>query len=80
MAGKLTWLDRSMKLRAAALRRLVDMLMSTRHSNHSGQGATLGPLVRHLETEGQPYRLTAHPGKGYYLELVEDPFGLDPTR
>lgn len=35
---------------------------------HSGQAATLPYVIRRCEREGVPYRLTAYPGQGYFIE------------
>jgi hypothetical protein len=37
-------------------------------STHSSMGCTLGWLIRECERTRTPYRLSAKPGLGYYLE------------
>ncbi len=48
------------------------LLQEQRATNHSARGMTLSHLIQKCEETKTPYRLTAHPGKGYFLELIED--------
>lgn len=37
-------------------------------TTHSGRASTLPYIMRRCEREGVPYRLTAMPGMGYFIE------------
>ena len=39
-------------------------------SNHSGQGMLLSLTINRCEAEKVPYRLTAYPGQGYFIEPI----------
>lgn len=41
-------------------------------TNHSAQAATLPYIIRRCEREQRPYKITAYPGKGYFIEPVKD--------
>lgn len=44
-----------------------------RGSNHSGQGMLLSNTINRCEVEKIPYRLTAYPGQGYFIEPIKEP-------
>ena len=37
-------------------------------TSHSAQAVTLSYIIERCEKEGVPYRLTASPGQGYFIE------------
>jgi hypothetical protein len=41
-------------------------------TRHSALAQTLPCIVRRAEAEGQPYRITAMPGIGYFIEPLKD--------
>jgi hypothetical protein len=51
--------------------KLWRMLMDGTGGSHSAQGVTLPYLINRLESEGIAYQLSAWPGQGYYLELID---------
>lgn len=57
---------------AKRARKMVrEMLESTGGAGRSASGQTLAFAVEWCEEHKRPYRITAHPGLGYYLELLE---------
>jgi hypothetical protein len=40
-------------------------------TQHSARAAILPHIIRRAEQAGISYRLTAHPGAGYYLERIK---------
>jgi len=40
-------------------------------TNHSERAQTLARIINRCEREGISYRLTAHPGYGYYIEPID---------
>lgn len=65
------------------IRRGVQHLMNRGHTTHSGSGSTLWAILSYLQQEKIPYRLTAHPGLGYTVELIpelSDPPKLTQTK
>lgn len=70
---KKTWLDiepSKSNLRNRFLKDYVNQIASGKGGNHSALGGTLGLTIRRLEQAGISYQLTAHPGKGYYLQGI----------
>jgi hypothetical protein len=45
-------------------------------SNHSSHASFLPYIIRRCERECVPYRLTAYPGNGYFIERIE---GMTPS-
>lgn len=41
-------------------------------TSHSALAQTLPYVMQRCEEEGIPYRLTAQPGAGYYIEPIKD--------
>lgn len=61
-----------MSLTAAQVRRTVDSFLGSGASAHSSQGGTLWALLDYLQRKQISYKLTAHPGKGYYVERISN--------
>ena len=57
-------------LSKAAANRLWQTFLET-GSQHSGRASLLPYIIRRCELEKIPYKLTAHPGAGYYIERVK---------
>lgn len=70
---KVTWLDRVItksQARSKLIKEVIEHIANGGHSNHSPLGSTLQAVIKGLEKRGASYRLTAHPGKGYYIEGI----------
>ncbi len=70
---KITWLDRAItanQSRSRMIKEVIEDIANGGNSTHSALGSTLQVIIKGLEKRGASYRLTAHPGKGYYLEGI----------
>lgn len=52
-------------------RMLIDSFRQSGNSAHSGMGGTLWVILSWVQYQKIPYRLTAHPRQGYYVERIE---------
>lgn len=62
---------RNERERAALTKTVVKLLTTTGNAGRSATGMTLAIAVEWCETNKKPYRITAYPGCGYHLELID---------
>lgn len=54
--------------RSVVLRQWLAELKEGKPTHHSSQGLTVAYYIEALEAAGVPYKLTAYPGLGYYID------------
>ena len=61
-------LHKSISATASQLRMIIDCFEQTGSSTHSPNAATLQYIIDYCELYKIPYRVTAHPSWGYFIE------------
>lgn len=60
----------NLKIGARMLKSIIAAFEQTGKSTHSGLAGTLPFIINHCEEQAIPYRLTAQPGVGYFIERI----------
>lgn len=58
-------------VRRSTARLIIEGFERSGRSHHSGMGTTVWVVLQHLHETGQSYAVTAHPGFGFEIRLLD---------